>query len=81
MQCNSAIPAGNPVQPDPNVQMSSALERTVWVAGGRRLRQRAAMIFGFPYTAEAESLNMTLNGSPPTANLLHAPFAKPSPQA
>lgn len=38
-QCNLAIPAANPVQPDPKLQMSSALERTVWVLGGRRLRQ------------------------------------------
>lgn len=39
MQCNLAIPAANPVQPDPKLQMSSALERTVWVLGRRRLRQ------------------------------------------
>lgn len=56
-------------------------------AGGRRLRQCAAMIFGFPYTAEAEPLNMTLNGqdgqdgSPPTANLLHACTARKASSA
>ena len=30
----------------------------------------AAMIFGFPYTAESEPLNVTLNGSPPNFQFL-----------
>lgn len=83
MQCNFGDPCtqDNPVQPDPKLQMSSALERTVWVAGGWTcLRQCAAMIFRLFHTRQQlDHPTATDSASPPTCNLLHAVLHVPGP--